>query len=117
MRKYAVAEGVAPEDIILETKAANNYENVLYCLELMTDLEYSSAIVITSPFNVLRTELILENLLEQVYPVSLSRDSLHLVPVKNPIFYHRQEGNRLAQLRAILHEYAAIIYYWWMGKI
>ncbi len=117
MRKIALARGVRPEDILLEAKAANNYENVLYCLKIMDDLNFSSAVVVTSPYNTMRTKLIFDHLLEQVSPGVITQDSLHLVPVKNPVYFHRSEGSRLAQLRAILHEYAAIIYYRWLDRL
>ena len=118
MRKIALAEGIPPADILLETNAANNYENVLYCLKIMTELNYFSAVVVTSPYNTRRTELIFDHLLdEKVSPGVITQDSLHLVPVESPIFFHRLESSRLAQFRAILHEYAAIVYYWWLDRI
>ncbi|MBN2288470.1 MAG: YdcF family protein [Candidatus Glassbacteria bacterium] len=115
MRKIGLAEGVSPEDILLEMKAANNYENVVNSLELMDGHGFSSAVVVTSLYNTLRTDLIFRRQLERPSQGVVKRDSLYLVPVETPIFFNRMESSRLAQLRAILHEYAAIVYYWWQG--
>ncbi|MFC1614880.1 ElyC/SanA/YdcF family protein [Gemmatimonadota bacterium] len=117
MRKIALAEGVRQEDIRLENKAANNYENVFYSMKLMEKQGYSSGIVITSPYNTLRTKLIFKHFLEQSPPKAMTQDSLYIIPVRNPIFFHPEESNRLAQLQAIMHEYTAIAYYWWKGWI
>jgi hypothetical protein len=38
-------------------------------------------------------------------------------PVPSPQFYDPVKGNRREQIRAFLHEYAGIVYYWVRGYI
>lgn len=117
MKKFALAEGIPAWDIIIEDKAANNYQNVTNCLALMTGHGLTSALVVSGQYNMLRTKLLFDRQLN-LYPESgITQDSLHLTPVAENIFFHPQVGNRLEQLKAILHEYAAIVYYWWLDRI
>ena len=113
----ARAKLVPQRDILFEKNASNNYENVLNCLKMMRVLNYNSAIVVSSPYNMLRTDLIFNHLLQRDFTGEITRDSLYLVPVERPIFFHPAEGGRLAQLQAIFHEYLAIVYYWWIDRI
>jgi len=117
MEKIARAELVPQRDILLEKNASNNYENVLNCLKMMSVLNYNSAIVVSSPYNMLRTDLLFNHLLQRDFPGKITRDSLYLVPVEKPIFFHPAEGSRPAQLQAVFHEYVAIVYYWWLDRI
>ncbi|MBW1696460.1 MAG: YdcF family protein [Deltaproteobacteria bacterium] len=117
MQKFALAEGVDPEAIIIENKAANNYQNVTNCLALMAEGGFSSAVVVSGQYNMLRTKLLFDRQLA-LYPESrITQDSLYLTPVDESIFFHPRAGSRLEQLKAILHEYAAIVYYWWLDRI
>ena len=117
MQKIALAEGIDPEAIIIENKAANNYENVTSCLTLMAGRGFSSAVVVSGQYNMFRTKLLFDCQLA-LYPESVvTQDSLYLTPVDESIFFHPQAGSRLEQLKAILHEYTAIVYYWWLGRI
>jgi uncharacterized SAM-binding protein YcdF (DUF218 family)/glycosyltransferase involved in cell wall biosynthesis len=117
MQKYALAEGIDAKAIIIEDKAANNYQNVTNCLDLMTGHGLTSALVVSGQYNMLRTKLLFDRQLN-FYPESgITQESLHLTPVAENIFFHPQDGSRLEQLKAILHEYAAIVYYWWLNRI
>ncbi|MEA2064526.1 MAG: ElyC/SanA/YdcF family protein [Gemmatimonadota bacterium] len=116
MSQIARADGVPARDILVEGNSANNYENVAFCLAVMDSLGYTSAVVVSSPYNMLRTALVFDKFAEQG---ALERDRLRMVPVENPIFFFRpmSEGDRMEQWKAIFHEYAAIAYYWWTGRI
>ena len=117
MVNIASGEGVPRESIIIEETAANNYENVVNCLALMRSHGFSSAIVVSGQYNMLRTKLLFEHQYELDPAHGLPSDSLHLAPVAGSIFFHPVEGSRFAQLTAILHEYAAVVNYWWRGLI
>jgi len=117
MQKFALAEGIGPEAVIIENSSANNYQNVTNCLALMAELGLGSALVVSGQYNMLRTRLLFDRQLN-LYPESgITQDSLHLTPVAESIFFHPRAGSRLQQLKAVLHEYAAIVYYWWLDRI
>lgn len=57
MKNYLIQHGVLVEDILVEDKSRNTYENFLYCYELLKnkfDLEKTSFILITSDFHIKR---------------------------------------------------------------
>jgi len=117
MSKVAFSEGVPAGDILIDNQAANNYENVVNCLRIMASRNYTSALVVSGSYNMLRTRLLFERQLK-LFPASgITPGSIHLVPAAESIFFHPVEGDRLAQLKAILHEYLAIIDYWWLGRL
>ncbi len=118
MQRVAQSRGVPAADILLEDRAASNYENVVRCLELMKQHHWRSAIVISGRYNMRRTGLLLRRQLRELeLEGSIGPDSLHLVPVRENIFFHPREGDRLAQWRAILHEYLAIADYYRRGLL
>ncbi len=116
MQRVASADGVPARDMIMEKQAANNYENVRNCLEIMRRRGFSSAVVVTGRYNTLRTRLLFETQLKAVGLPGATLDSIRLVPPPESIFFHR-DSDRLAQLEAVLHEYAAILDYWWKDWI
>ncbi len=117
MHRIALADSVPPEDILLETTSANNYGNVTNCLELMDSLDCRSALVITGEMNALRSRLVFKRLLRERASSGISIDSIRLAPVKPSIFFDPVNGDRLAQWRAVIHEYLAILWYWWKDWI
>jgi uncharacterized SAM-binding protein YcdF (DUF218 family)/glycosyltransferase involved in cell wall biosynthesis len=116
MLRVATADGVAAGDIILEKQAANNYENVRNCLEIMRLNGFSSAVVVTGLYNTLRTRLLFTTQLKAIEVPGATIDSIHLAPSPESVFFHR-DSDKLAQLAAVLHEYAAILNYWWKDWI
>ncbi len=116
MLKVAVADGVTAGDVILEKQAANNYENVRNCLELMRRHGFNSAVVVTGRYNTLRTRLLFAAQLKAHGPPGATIDSIRLAPPPESVFFH-QDSDRLAQLAAVLHEYAAMLNYWWKNWI
>lgn len=51
MAAYCIKNSVPEDALILERKARNTYENALYSVRLMKQLNYNSAIVVTSSFH------------------------------------------------------------------
>ncbi|HUU26460.1 MAG TPA: ElyC/SanA/YdcF family protein [archaeon] len=117
MQRVAIGEGLPAENILVEDRSRNNYENVRNCLDLMSKHGYTSALVISSRYNMLRTKLLFHRQLEFFPSSGITPDSIHLVPVVDNIFFDPGQGDRLAQIRAIFHEYAAIIDYWWLDRL
>lgn len=117
MHRLALAESVPPADILLETESSNNFGNIKNCLEIMDSLDCHSALVVTGEINALRSRLVFQRLLKDNTAGGISIDSIHLAPVKPSIFFDPVNGDRIAQWRAVMHEYLAIVWYWWNGWI
>ncbi|TLS52022.1 YdcF family protein [Paenibacillus antri] len=60
MHALAVQEGVPPEAILQEEKSRSTYENAVYTRELMEQLGYDSAVVVTSDWHAKRSRFIFE---------------------------------------------------------
>ena len=109
MKLIALSLGVPEKNIILEQKAGSTYENVEYTKQILRKKGFDKILLVSSPYNMRRASLVfnhIENDIEVVY-----------TPVPNPQFYNREGRVELEQIRAILHEYLGIIYYWWKGYI
>ncbi|AFL88207.1 hypothetical protein Terro_1917 [Terriglobus roseus DSM 18391] len=61
MADYAAAEGVPREAIVIEGKAKDTIQNIWYSHAIMADHGWHSAEVISSPYHLPRTALILEH--------------------------------------------------------
>jgi len=60
---------------------------------------------------------VFKRLLRERASSGISIDSIRLAPVKPSIFFDPVNGDRLAQWRAVIHEYLAILWYWWKDWI
>lgn len=60
MYDLAVLEGVRTEDVIREDRSRSTYENALYSRELMEELGYSSAVVVTTDWHARRSQFIFD---------------------------------------------------------
>lgn len=60
LRRHAVILGVPEGKIIMETKAANTYQNAVYTRKLMELYGLESAIVVSSPYHMRRVRLLFE---------------------------------------------------------
>lgn len=109
MRELAVSHGVPTSAIILETKAANTYENVAFVKKILDQEQWRSVLLVSSPYHTRRALLTWQKVAPGVQVIS--------VPVPQSQFYAHALGASLEQVRGILHEYAAIVYYWWKGWI
>ena len=119
MMKYSLAEGVDSNDIIIDSKAANNYQNVVNTLSIMDSLNVKNAIIVTGKYNSLRTKLILRKLTEQNNKLrgNYKLEQFAILCPTSSLYFGPGVGNRLSQYSAVLHEFAAIVYYWWQGKL
>ncbi len=109
MRLFAISAGVPKKDIILEQKANSAYENVKFSKEIVDRNGWDLIILVTSPYNMRRASLVLNRWAKGIRIIYL--------PVENSQFYDKSEGIKLEQIRAIVHEYLGIIYYWFKGYI
>ena len=109
MKLIAKSMGVDEEDIILEQRANRTYENVVCSKEILDERGWDEVILVSSPYNMRRAQLVFNRWGSDV--------EVLYVPVKKPQFYGRAEGVKLEQIKAIMHEYLGIVYYWWKGWI
>jgi len=109
MRLFAISMGVPERDIILEEKANSVYENVIFSKELLDKNKWRSILLISSPYNMRRAELVFSKLAKDI--------KVTYVPVDEAQFYDRTAGIRFEQIKAIIHEYLGIIYYLVKGYI
>ncbi|MEG0526396.1 MAG: YdcF family protein [Longicatena sp.] len=61
MKSYALSKGIDEANIILEEKARNTYENLLYSKEICEQYNLHTVIVVTSNFHVRRASFFVDN--------------------------------------------------------
>lgn len=109
MKMLALAAGVPEERVVLEETANSTVENGKLTYELFKRYDWRTILLVSSPYNMRRAALVYKKLdkgLNVVY-----------TPVLNPQFYFCEEGIKWEQIKAIVHEYLGIVYYWWKGYI
>jgi len=109
MKAMAVSLGVPAKDILLEKNATSTYQNVVLTSSILKDKGWSSALLVSSPYHMLRTSLVFKKIAPGL--------RVYYVPIPHSSFYNRADGVRLRQIKAILHEYLAILYYKIRGYI
>jgi uncharacterized SAM-binding protein YcdF (DUF218 family)/glycosyltransferase involved in cell wall biosynthesis len=109
MRDLAVANGVPAEAVVLEQRAANTYQNVVYSNEILQSHGWRSILLVSSPYHMRRGLLVWHRAAPQVVVVA--------TPVPQSQFYEHGAGANLEQIRGLLQEYLAIARYWTQGKI
>lgn len=119
MEILAVNLGVPQEAIILESKAANTYENVKFTEEILCEKNWNKVILVSSPYHMKRASLVFKKLKPPKQVI--------FSPVVHSVFYNHPSldirGRKiwkqinLNQIKGIVHEYLGIIYYWWKGYI
>ena len=117
MKAVAVELGVPQEAIILEDKASGTYENVKFSGDILRKHGWHNVILVSSLYHMRRASLVFNKLCKDI--------KVTYVPVEYGIFYSHPEKDELGrkiwkrinieQIRGILHEYLAIIYYWHKG--
>ena len=109
MKLLALSMGVPESGIILEQEANSTYENVIFSKEILGRHKWRSIILVSSPYNMRRSSLVFNRSGENI--------KVFYVPVEKSEFYDKSAGVKLAQIKAIIHEYLAILYYAIKGYI
>ena len=109
MKTLAVSLGVPPGVIVLEQQAASTNENVAFVREILDQRGWRRILLVSSPYHMRRAMMTWRKLAPEVEVTS--------VPVPQSRFYRHAGGASLEQIGGILHEYAAIVFYWWKGWI
>jgi uncharacterized SAM-binding protein YcdF (DUF218 family) len=119
MKALAVSLGIPEANIILEEKAASAYQNVIFTKKILEARGWNKIILVSSPYNMRRVKLLFEK--------NYGSIRVDYAPAPKSRFFSAQESKQgflgiykkisLRQIKAILHEYAAIGYYYLKGYI
>jgi uncharacterized SAM-binding protein YcdF (DUF218 family)/glycosyltransferase involved in cell wall biosynthesis len=109
MGALAMQQGVPPEAIVLEPRATDTHQNVAFTDEILRARRWSSVLLVTSPYHMRRALLAWHKAAPDVRVTPTP-------PLKSQ-FYDHTRGATLEQVRAIAHEYLAIVGYWTRGWI
>ncbi|HDZ77091.1 MAG TPA: glycosyltransferase [Candidatus Omnitrophica bacterium] len=118
MKALAVSLGVPQEAILLEGEARNTYENIIFTKKIILENGWDEVLIVSSPYHMRRLLLTAKK--------NASGVKFIYTPILQSRFYsHRvKKGDKrlkqqisLRQIRGLMHEYLAIIYYWWKGYI
>ncbi|MBI4620762.1 MAG: YdcF family protein [Desulfobacterales bacterium] len=118
MKALAVSLGVPENHIILEKKAGNTHQNVVYVNEILNQKDWKRLILITSPFHMRRVSLVFDKIApdKEVIYTPITYSYYYGWPRKLRWFsMHKQITTE--QIRGIMHEYIGILYYWWKGYL
>jgi uncharacterized SAM-binding protein YcdF (DUF218 family)/glycosyltransferase involved in cell wall biosynthesis len=109
MRELAVSHGVPASAIILETKAGNTYEYVVFVHRILSREGWRQVLLVSSPYHMRRALLTWRKVAPEVRVIA--------APVLESQFYAHLRGASLEQIQGILHEYFGIVVYWWKGWV
>jgi uncharacterized SAM-binding protein YcdF (DUF218 family) len=104
-----VAQGVPASAIVLEQRATNTHENVVFTDEILRDHKSKSILLDSSPYHMRRAIGVWHKLAPDI--------TVTPTPPPRSQFYDHTRGATLEQLRSILYEYLAIFGYWRRGWI
>jgi len=107
MEEYAVQIGIPKEDIFLETKSKNTYENAVFSKEIMIENNWENALVTTSDFHTKRSCWIFKK---------LNMETKCIVAEKNTVS-PESTIDRLTRFKNIVREYGAMIYFKLKGYV
>lgn len=119
MQALAVSLGVPKDAIILETKAANTYQNILFSVKILNGNNWKKILLVSSPYHMRRASLVFHKIAPEIQAL--------FTPTPFSIFYSQEnlvskgiqkwKKINLRQINGIIHEYMGILYYWWKGYL
>lgn len=109
MKTLSISLGVASNNIVLDEVSADTYGMVLRLKELAQASRWSRIIVVSSPYHMLRLKFLCDKHLKGM--------RVFYVPVEDSEFYARGSSMKLEQIKGIVQEYLAIVYYKIKGYI
>jgi uncharacterized SAM-binding protein YcdF (DUF218 family) len=114
MRDFLVKLGVAAEDILLEDRSRNTYENAVYSAQILRQRGLTRVVMVTCANSLWRAELCFRKQGLAVMPCGCYYRATHLdfsvadfVP--NPAAF--------GQLELVVHEWLGLAWYWLRGRI
>jgi len=109
MKALAVSLGIPEESILLEKNARNTYENIEFSGNILRSHQWKRAILISSPYNMRRIHLLCNKMAPDIHFI--------YSPIPKSIFYGDETTIRASHIISIMHEYIAIVYYYFKGYI
>lgn len=109
MKTIAMTNGVPGDAITLEEKAKNTYDNVVLTRDILASHGWRRIALVSSPYHMRRALLTWRKVAPDVEVIA--------TPPSSSLFYTHSRGANFEQIRGLLQEYAAIVYYWWTGRI
>ena len=107
MRAVAVDNGVPSGSILLEQKAANTHENVMFVKNILDDHHCTRVLLVSSPYHMRRALLTWHHVAPAIAVIP--------TPPPQSQFYEHSRGASFEQIRGIVWEYVATIAYWRRG--
>jgi uncharacterized SAM-binding protein YcdF (DUF218 family) len=104
-KKEAIELGVLPEDIFLADTSTTTYEDALFARDIMLQNNFTSAIVVSSPYHMRRAAWLFGKVFKN--------DDITLLysPVENSWFKPEQWWTDGRKIHAVMDEYAKFVYY------
>ncbi len=109
MKALAVSLGIPERAIILDEQGGGNYSSFMSVRNIMEARNWSRMLLVSSRYNGARSRLVAAK--------NFPRGHVALTPASRSAFFGNQADVRWKHVRAIGHEYAGIIYYWWKGYL
>jgi len=106
MAERAVGRGVKRQDIFIEDKSENTYENAVYSKEIVLQQNFKSAVVVTSPYHMRRTKLVFERVFRN------TGVKLLFCPARSPDFNVDGQCKSETDRRIVRRECIKLFYYW-----
>ena len=109
MRLLARSLGVTDSAILLEPRGRNTFEQASEVSGILRQRGVRSALLVSSPYHMRRALWTFRRQGPEISWIS--------APVPQSLFYGEEGQVRWDHLRALLHEYLAIFYYWVRGRL
>ena len=109
MKALAVSMGIPRKDIFLEDKATTTHEYARNVAGILQGHGWNSVLLVSSPYHMRRAGSVFDKIAPQI--------KVYSAPIPNSLFYLHENNAKPYQIKAILHEYIGIVYYWFKGYI
>lgn len=117
MKSLAISLGVPSEAIILEEGAGNTYEYVKSVKEILEKRKWEKALLVTSPYNMGRVSLVVDKIAQGASFIYTPAPSYFYGYNPDIAIEILPRHISLKQIKAIIHEYLGIVYYYFKGYI
>ncbi|MBI2027146.1 MAG: YdcF family protein, partial [Deltaproteobacteria bacterium] len=105
MKQLAMSQGVPENKILIESDGSNTYETLKRVSKLIQDNLMKTVIIVSSPYHLRRAQLVAH----KIFPKNLS---VSFKPLDKSYFFGSLNSKpKWIQMKAIAHEYIAILYY------
>lgn len=97
MKRWLVSKGINSNRIIVESKARNTIENMLFTIPLILKQKFKNITLVTSDFHIYRAHAILKAILDKA-----NIHNIHILPVSSKsglINTNRMKREKIAILR------------------